>query len=220
MNRAISESAWRRGWNDTKTRLTSWPFVIVSSVISILLFLIGLLVLAWYWGVVLVISPFFVSWAYETISAPRKQRNEARKQVISLKTGKTQLKGKFFHDFDEEGYVRHQGHIIDFVDDDIDIRNRIAVDWALAYRVNAAMGDIAFFDTFGSPLDPSVPMEERDVIKYGQGSWRRVLIDATINWGLEPRPEWGGKRYPPLGTEISPAMQELIKKRWHEYGLS
>ncbi|MDP2718772.1 MAG: UbiD family decarboxylase [Dehalococcoidia bacterium] len=116
-------------------------------------------------------------------------------------------------------FANHGGKILIVVDDDIDIRSREAVDWALAYRVNAAMGDIAFFDTLGSPLDPSVPMEDRDIIKYGQSSWRRILIDATINWGLEPRPEWGGKRYPPLGTEITPAMQELITRRWKEYGL-
>ncbi len=29
------------------------------------------------------------------------------------------LKGKFFHAFDEEGYVRHQGQIVDLVEDDI-----------------------------------------------------------------------------------------------------
>ncbi len=116
-------------------------------------------------------------------------------------------------------FAVHQAKILIVVDDDIDIRDRTAVDWALAYRVNAAMGDVSFFDGLGSPLDPSVPLEERDAIKYGQGTWRRMLIDATINWSLEQRPEWDNNRYPPVGTEISAAARELLKRRWREYGL-
>lgn len=33
----------------------------------------------------------------------------------------TTLKGKFFHDFDDEGYVQHQGHIVDFINQEIAI---------------------------------------------------------------------------------------------------
>ncbi len=109
--------------------------------------------------------------------------------------------------------------ILIVVDDDINIRDRGAVDWAIANRVNPAMGDITFFDTIGSPLDPSVPLEKRDTMKFGDGIWRRMLIDATISWDLEPRAEYGGERFPPLGTEISPQIQKLIDKRWREYGL-
>ena len=130
---SLSKSAWRRGWNDTKAVWTNWPFIIVNVAVSIVLFLIGLLVLAWYWGVGLVILAVFGVWVYETISAPYKQRNEARKRVTALQEEevrkssllideeKTKLKGKFFHDFDKEGYVRHQGQIIDFVKEDIAI---------------------------------------------------------------------------------------------------
>jgi hypothetical protein len=67
-------------------------------------------------------------------------------------------------------------------------------------------------------LDPSVPIEERDSIKYGHGKWTRVLIDATINWELEPQEQYGGNRYPPLGTAISPGMAETLKRRWKDYG--
>ena len=31
------------------------------------------------------------------------------------------LKGKFFHDFDDEGFVRHQGYVVDLVGDEIAI---------------------------------------------------------------------------------------------------
>ena len=45
-----------------------------------------------------------------------------------------------------------------------------------------------------------------------------MLIDATINWELEPQEQYGGNRYPPLGTAISPEMAETLKRRWKEYG--
>lgn len=109
-------------------------------------------------------------------------------------------------------------HLI-VVDEDIDVFDWEAVEWALAYRVNAAMGDIAFFPgTSGSMLDPSVPIAERDSVKYGHGKWTRVLIDATVNWELEPQEQYGGSRYPALGTSISPGMTETLKRRWKEYG--
>lgn len=105
------------------------------------------------------------------------------------------------------------------VDDDVDIFDAEALEWALAYRVNAAMGDISFFpNTFGSMLDPSVPIGERDAVKYGQGQWTRVLIDATINWELEPQEQYDGQRYPPLATVYSREMAERVRKRWQEYG--
>ena len=76
-------------------------------------------------------------------------------------------------------------HVI-VVDDDIDIHDWEAIEWALCYRVNAGLGDISFFaGTSGSMLDPSVPLEDRNSVKYGHGSWTRVLIDATINWQLQ-----------------------------------
>ncbi|MBI2988872.1 MAG: UbiD family decarboxylase [Deltaproteobacteria bacterium] len=106
------------------------------------------------------------------------------------------------------------------VDDDIDIFDDDAVEWAVAWRTNAAMGDFAFFPgTFGSPLDPSVPLKERDVLKYGQGKWTRVLIDATINWDLEAEEQYGGKRYPPLSTDIDSKTEKKLLSRWKEYGI-
>ena len=109
-------------------------------------------------------------------------------------------------------------HLI-VVDDDIDIHDWEAIEWALCYRVNAALGDVSFFSgTSGSMLDPSVPLEERNSVKYGHGHWTRVLIDATINWNLQPQQQYGGERYPPVGTAVSPAMAERLKRRWQEYG--
>lgn len=117
---SFSESAWKRGWNDAKAAWTNWPFVIVSVLVSIALFLLGLFFLAWYWGVGLAVLAVLGVWAYEIVSSPYKQRNEARKKVAALQNEeKLKLKGKFFHDFDEEGYVQHQGRIVDYLNEDI-----------------------------------------------------------------------------------------------------
>ncbi|MFC1903248.1 UbiD family decarboxylase, partial [Chloroflexota bacterium] len=106
------------------------------------------------------------------------------------------------------------------VDKDIDVFNDDAVNWAMAYRTNAAMDDFQFFKgTRTNPLDPSVPLAQRDVQKYGAGKWTRVFIDATVNWDLEPEEQYGGRREPPLCTEIPPETAELVERRWKEYGL-
>ena len=94
-------------------------------------------------------------------------------------------------------------HLI-VVDDDIDIHDgrrwsgRSVIGstpaWAISRR---------FAGSSGSMLDPSVPLADRNSVKYGHGLWTRVLIDATINWALQPQEQYGGNRYPPLGTAIS-----------------
>lgn len=104
------------------------------------------------------------------------------------------------------------------VDDDIDIRDYGALDWAFAYRVNAAEDDIVFFPgTFGSLLDPSTRLEYRDPIKWGTGKWCRVLIDATRNLDFEPQEQYKGDRYPPTVRPL-PEHAELVVRRWAEYG--
>ncbi|MDY6973734.1 MAG: UbiD family decarboxylase [Thermodesulfobacteriota bacterium] len=112
------------------------------------------------------------------------------------------------------------GKILIVVDEDIDIRDHEAVEWAIAYRMNADMDQLLVFPgTTGSCLDPSVPLHERNVVKYGQGKWTRVLVDATINWELEPQEQYGGERFPPLCTVIHPDDARRIKERWMEYGI-
>jgi len=67
-------------------------------------------------------------------------------------------------------------------------------------------------------LDPSTPPEKANPAKYGTGEWTRVLIDATRNWELERRPEYGNRRYPPI-NKLDPALEAKIKARWKEYGI-
>jgi UbiD family decarboxylase len=75
------------------------------------------------------------------------------------------------------------------VDDDIDIHDYAAVDWAIAHRVNAGEDDIVIMpSTFGAGLDPSTRRRDRNVMQFGTGKWNRVLIDATINLDYDPEP--------------------------------
>jgi len=104
------------------------------------------------------------------------------------------------------------------VDQDIDIHDYASIDWAFAYRVNAAEDDIVFFPgTFGSALDPSTRLRHRDTLKFGTGKWCRVLIDATINLDFDEEEQYGGKRYPET-VMPHPEDWETVDKRWEEYG--
>jgi 4-hydroxy-3-polyprenylbenzoate decarboxylase len=105
------------------------------------------------------------------------------------------------------------------VEEDIDIHDPAALDWAISYRVNAGLGDITFFGpTMGSPLDPSTPPERNDTARYGSGEWTRVLTDATRSWEFGPRSEWGGRHYPPI-DKVAPELESRIAARWEEYGI-
>ncbi len=46
---------------------------------------------------------------------------DERKKRASSNVQWTTLKGKFFHTFDEEGYVRYQGKIVDLIGEDMAI---------------------------------------------------------------------------------------------------
>lgn len=115
---------------------------------------------------------------------------------------------------------QNKGKNLIVVDKDIDVFDDEAIEWAMAWRTNAEMGDIQFFKgTIGESLDPSVPLDQRDPMKYGAGKSARVFIDATVNWELEPQEQYGGKREPPLCTVTLPEIAELVSRRWKEYGL-
>src|SRR6202012_5984323 len=85
------------------------------------------------------------------------------------------------------------------VDDDIDIHDYAAIDWAIAHRVNAGEDDIVIMpSTFGLGLDPSTRKRDRNPLLFGTGKWNRVLIDATMNLDYDPDPDFGGARFPPI----------------------
>src|SRR5438094_1430177 len=67
------------------------------------------------------------------------------------------------------------------VDDDIDIHDYAAVDWAIAYRVNAGENDIVIMPaTFGLGLDPSTRKRDRDPTLFGTGKWHSMPNDDTM----------------------------------------
>jgi UbiD family decarboxylase len=115
------------------------------------------------------------------------------------------------------GHVRYK-HVT-VVDDDIDIHDYAAVDWAIAYRVNAGEDDIVIMPaTFGLGLDPSTRKRDRNTSLYGTGKWNRVLIDATMNLDYDPDPDFGGARFPPM-VWPTPEDTAAVKARWSEFGL-
>ena len=114
-------------------------------------------------------------------------------------------------------HVRYK-HIT-VVDDGIDIHDYSAVDWAVAYRVNAGEDDIVIMPaTFGAGLDPSTRRRDRNADLFGTGKWNRVLIDATMNLDYDPDPDFGGARFPPKAWPDQ-ADIDAVKKRWKELGL-
>ena len=108
---------------------------------------------------------------------------------------------------------------ITVVDDDIDIHDYAAVDWAIAYRVNAGEDDIVIMpSTFGAGLDPSTRRRDRNPALFGTGKWNRVLIDATMNLDYDPDPDLGGARFPP---KVWPDEADIaaVTQRWGEFNL-
>jgi UbiD family decarboxylase len=115
------------------------------------------------------------------------------------------------------GHVRYK-HVT-VVDDDIDIHDYAAVDWAIAYRVNAGEDDIVIMpSTFGMGIDPSTRRRDRNAVLFGTGKWNRLLIDATMNLDYDPDPDYGGARFPPL-VWPEKADVEAAQARWQELGL-
>ena len=105
------------------------------------------------------------------------------------------------------------------VEEDIDLRDWEAREWAMAFRVNASENGVTLFGpTFGSPLDPSTRPEHTEIKKFGTARWTRVLIDATRNWTFEPRPEWDGRRMSPIAS-MDPNLERRIAEKWNDYNI-
>ena len=102
---------------------------------------------------------------------------------------------------------------------EIDIHDYAAVDWAIAYRVNAGEDDIVIMpSTFGAGLDPSTRRRDRNASLFGTGKWNRVLIDATVNLDYDPDPDLDGARVPPT-VWPQPEDESAARARWQELGL-
>lgn len=105
------------------------------------------------------------------------------------------------------------------VEEDIDIRDPLALEWAIAFRVNAGMDQVMLVGpTFGSPIDPSISHDDLDIPRFRTGKWTRVLVDATRNWELAKNEDWEGRNFPPVG-KLEAELEKRIRERWDEYGI-
>jgi 4-hydroxy-3-polyprenylbenzoate decarboxylase len=106
------------------------------------------------------------------------------------------------------------------VDDDIDIYNSEAIQWAIDYRVNPMENSILVLP--GMPnlgFDPSIRFDGKEPIAtYGGGVRNRMIIDATKIWDYGRREEWINDFYPPTNM-LADEEKKLVENRWREYGL-
>lgn len=105
------------------------------------------------------------------------------------------------------------------VDDDIDIYNFEAIQWAIDYRVNPMENSIMVLPDM--PLlgfDPSQRFDGKDPSVYGGSVRNRMIIDATKIWAYGRREEWDGDFYPPV-NRIPDEVREHVEKKWKGYGL-
>lgn len=153
-------------------------------------------------GVIDVWGPPVHAGVNTTVSIRQTYRGQA-KQVAAALWGNSASHVRYKH--------------VTVVDEDIDVHDYAAVDWAVAWRVHAGEGDVLIYPAnWGAGLDPSVRRRDANVHLFGTGKWSRVLIDATIN--LDYEPERGGQRYPPT---VNPPEGDAaaVRARWSELGL-
>lgn len=131
-----------------------------------------------------------------------------------------------------QGHARHIGaaiwgskipintaKIIIVVDEDVNIRDPLSWQLAIQNNVNPSRDIIIYPMRMGSPLDVSLPLEDRNEVTWGAGLQDHLLIDATIDWETHPiREEWGNLRIPPICTELDSEILTKVEKRWKEYG--
>ena len=113
-------------------------------------------------------------------------------------------------------HVRYKN--VTVVDDDVDIHDYAAVDWAIAYRVNAGEDDIVVMPaTYGAALDPSTGSSGQSADLFGTATWNRVLIDATRRRQCSRAAE--GQGFPP---NVWPSPHDLagVRARWRELGFA
>ena len=109
-------------------------------------------------------------------------------------------------------------HVV-VVEQDIDIRDPEAVEWAIAYRVDAGDGGLTTYGpTGGSPYDPGVNPVAKNPRKYGSGRWTRILLDATRNWDFDPDPADGGRRFMAV-SHLPIEVEQKVHSRWKNYGI-
>ena len=106
------------------------------------------------------------------------------------------------------------------VDEDIDIYDFEAIDWAFAHRFNPQEDILIIPGMPGTVIDPVIPPEQRDLVKFGGGISHRMIIDATRTFAFGRRPEWGNDFYPPVAYKLATEDQHRVEERWKEFNLN
>jgi UbiD family decarboxylase len=91
------------------------------------------------------------------------------------------------------------------VDQDVDPFDPLAVEWAIATRVQAHRDVEILKEVTGIFLDPSLPREEQ----VGPARTSKMIIDAT---------RYDAKNFPPVCLPASEAM-EKVEREWERYGI-
>lgn len=91
------------------------------------------------------------------------------------------------------------------VDADVDPFDPVAVEWAIATRVQAHRNVEILKEVTGIFLDPSLPREEQ----VGPARTSKMIIDAT---------RYDAKSFPPVCLPASEAM-EKVEREWERYGI-
>ncbi len=117
-------------------------------------------------------------------------------------------------------FAGHPFNIVIVVEEDVDIRNAQSLLHAIHRKVDYKRDLVVYPLYMGSPIDVSLPYDDRAELEYGAAIANKLLIDATTDWQVHPpREEWGGERFPPNCHYSRPETVELVEKRWKEYGL-
>jgi len=91
------------------------------------------------------------------------------------------------------------------VDEDVDPFDSLAVEWAIATRVQAARDIEILREVTGIFLDPSLPPAEQ----AGPARTSKMIIDAT---------RYDSKNYPPVCLPSAEAMAK-VQREWERYGI-
>ncbi|HUT68138.1 MAG TPA: UbiD family decarboxylase [Dehalococcoidales bacterium] len=117
-------------------------------------------------------------------------------------------------------FAGHPFNILMVVEEDVDIRNPAALMGAMHSKVDFNRDLVVYPLYMGSPIDVSLPYDFRAELDYGAAIANKLLIDATTDWQIHPpRAEWGNQRFPPNCHYSRKETEELVEKRWKEYGL-
>gem|GEM_PF-4380406 len=89
MDERFTESAWRRGWNDTKQGWANWRFLLTEAVVSPLAgYIVGAFsgnaIAGSVVTIAIVILGLVSIWVGATVAAPYRQRNEARAALQAI----------------------------------------------------------------------------------------------------------------------------------------